>query len=251
MRLKKAVILLLLFSLFLSQPLFAQDSKAADSQNPAEALRSRVDNFISNLGIYNHIIKYIRQEKDKNKAVVLKPVQFIVLFAIDLILSLFCLWLTIFFLTCTKSLLVKPYIWFLFIWNIIFALQLIFFRGAWRFLEFVLVRLRPELTPGILEHFPIALISVGILLYIWLLARTFGFNFYGALGTLFFSHLIYFLLIFLVLILTVKLDTRDLSSAIGQSLGVRNCINGYLADSENITGNKYILHLFRIKAFHL
>lgn len=251
MHLKKAVILLLLFSLFLSQPAFAQDSKTADSQNPAEALRSRVDNFLSNLGIYNHIIKYIRQGEGKNRTVVLKPEQFIVLFAIDLVLSLLCLFLTIFFLTRTKSLLIKPYIWFLCIWNIAFALLLIFFRGAWRFLEFALVRLEPDLAPNIIEHFPIALISVGILLYIWLLARTFGFNFYGALGTLFFSHLIYLLLIFLALALTVKLDARDLSSAIGQSLGVRNCINSYLTDSENITGNKYILHLFRIKAFHL
>jgi hypothetical protein len=83
------------------------------------------------------------------------------------------------------------------------------------------------------------------------LARTFGFNFYGALGAFLYSHLIYFLLIFLALALTVKLDARDLSSAMTQSLGVRNCINSYLADSENITGNKYILHLFRIKAFHL
>jgi len=251
MRLKKAVILLLLFSLFLSQPVFAQNIKTAGSQNPVEGLRSREDNFFSNQSIHNHIIKYIRREKDKYKPVVLKPAQFIVLSAIDLILSLFCLWLTIFFLTCTKSLLVKPYIWFLSIWNIAFALQLMFFRGVWRFLEFALVRLRPELTPGILELFPIALISVGILLYIWLLARSFGFNLFGALGTLFFSHLIYFLLIFLVLTLTVKLNAGDLSSAMTQSLGVRNCINSYLADSENITGNKYILYLFRIKVFHL
>lgn len=247
MYMKKAVILLLLLSLFFSQPVSAQEYRRGSSQNPIVALQAKADSFLSNLAIYNRIMNYIWQERGK-KATVLSLAETAVLFAVDLLLSLFCLWLTIFLLTRVKTLVLKSYLWFLLAWNITFAIQILFFRGAWRFLQFAITRLEPNSAGPVLEHYPLVLISVAALLYIWLLCRTLGLNFSGGVGTFLISHFVYFTLIFLVLALTAKLDVN---STARQGLGIRPTIRNYLVDSDNITSGKYLFTLFRIKPFHL
>jgi hypothetical protein len=250
MNMKRTAILMFLFSLFLNQLVYAQDNKATDVQNPVLAIKSKVDNFLGSLDIYSRAINYIRQEKENKKNIVLQPEESTLSFTVDLVLSMLSLWLTILLLVQIKTFFIKSYLWFLLAWNIAWFFELIFFKGAWSFFNVLVIRFEPSYGPVIQEHFPIVLFILAALIYIWLLARVFGFNFFGALGTFLVSHLAYFVIIFIILTVVKVPGAKRWQALFGKSLGIRPSINSYITDSENITTDKNILYLIRIKPFH-
>jgi len=204
-----------------------------------------------NIGIYNRAINYIQQEIEAKDAVRLDLRETVVLFIASLFLSLLSLWLAIFFMSEMKIVAAKKYLWFLFIWNVTWVVILILSKVSWGILNFLVISTRQDLGPLILIHFPLILIIFTMLIYIWLLARSFSFNFFGALGVFFTSHLVYFVMIFLILSSTRIFGSERLYLSARQGLSIRQVIRSYIMDSQKIAQRKDLLSLVRIKAFHL
>ena len=250
---RRTLILLFVISLLLSQFTLAKDTKGTDFKKQLRSFQTQFEGYLGSLDIYNRIINYIQKERnveDKNP-IAQDPGASAVLFVADLVLSLFCLWITIFFLTEMKITAIKKYLWFVFIWNVAWVVELLISKGAWGILDFMVIRLRPDLGPVILDRLPIILIVATILMYIWLLARTFSLNFLGALGVFFASHLVYFVIIFIILAATNNPGAERLHTAVKQNLSLQQAARNYILDSQNIARNANILSFVRIKAFHL
>lgn len=206
--------------------------------------------FLKKPNLYSHIINYLHKEKTIAKSSKLEPADFIVLALTDLLFSLFCLWLAILLLTGMKNLWVKRYLWFLFIFNLTWLIFLLLFKFAWEALDFMIVKLRPDLGPLIIDNFSLVVIITAGLIYIWLLARIFSLSFFSALGTFLISHLLYFSIIFLC-ILFVSPKESKLFNLVKENLGIRPIIQSYLLDINKITSGKNILTLVRIRPFRL
>ncbi len=249
---RRTLILLFVISLLLSQFTLAKDTKGTDFKKQLRSFQTQFEDCLGSLDIYNRIINYIQKERKANKTIpALDPGESVVLFVADLVLSLFCLWITIFFLTEMKITAIKKYLWFVFIWNVAWVVELLISKGAWGILDFMVIRLRPDLGPVILDRLPIILIVATMLMYIWLLARTFSLNFLGALGVFFASHLVYFVIIFIILAATNNPGAERLHTAVKQNLSLQQAARNYILDSQNIARNANILSFVRIKAFFL
>ena len=200
--------------------------------------------------IYTQIIDYLRKERGVETPYNFTLTEFIIFFVIDLGLSLFCLWAAILLLVAVKVRFAKTFPWFLFIFNFTWLLMLLFFRLFWQSFGLLLVRLQADLAPAMIDNFSFFIIIIACLIYIWLLARTFSLNFFGALGVFLASHIFYFLIIFLFFLTVTIKDNRFFNLA-KENLGIKPVIKSYLSDVNNVTSNKSVLELIRIRAFHL
>lgn len=239
MRKKKLFIGILI--LFFGATLFV--TLAAQGQNNVE-VSSSVEN------LYTKVIDYLRNEREAENPFNFTTTEFILFFIIDLLLSLFCLWVAVSLFTLIKIPFLKTFPWFLFIFNFSWFLILLLFKLVWQSFGIFLVRLEADLAPIIIDNFSFFIIIIACLIYIWLLARTFNLNFFGALGLFLASHLFYFLIIFLFFSFVTVKENR-LFHLMNENLGIKAVIKSYLSDVNNITSNKSILDLIRIRAFHL
>jgi hypothetical protein len=251
MNFKKTLTLLFIIALFLNQFALAQDKAWGNLSKDINSWRTRLENFLANLDIYNRAINYIQEEREAKDVVKLNLQETLVLFIADLVLSLLSLWLVIFFMTEMKIVAAKKYLWFLFIRNVTWFVIVILSKIAWGILDFLVISTRQDLSPLVSINFPLILIIFTVLIYIWLLARSFSLNFFGALGVFITSHLVYFMIIFIVLGSIHRFASEGLYLPARQVLGIRQVIRSYIMDSQKIAQRKDLLSLVRIKAFHL
>jgi len=200
--------------------------------------------------IYTQAIDYLRLERQAEAPANFTLVEFILFFALDLILSLFCLWAAVTLFSLIEVSFFRTFPWFLFIFNFTWFLILLLFRLAWMSLGLFLIRLQADLAPIIVDNFSFFIIIIACLIYIWLLARAFSLKFFGALGVFLTSHLFYFLIIFLFFSFVTIKENRFFNSA-KENLGIKPVIKSYLSDVDNVTSAKSVLDLIRFRAFHL
>lgn len=208
------------------------------------------EKFLKKPGVYSTIINFLRHEESAEKA---KPLSFddtVILLSGDFVFSLVCLLLALLLLIGIKSLDIKNFFWFFFVVNISWFICMLLFRMCWDVLDFLVVRLRPDLGPAIVDSLSLIMIIVSGLVYIWILARTFHLNFLGALGVVFVSHLLYLLTIFLFFTF-VNLEQNSLFSLFKQNIGARPVIDSYLSDIKKITSGNDILSFVRMRAYHI
>jgi hypothetical protein len=203
--------------------------------------------FLKNPDIYNGLINYIH-EGVKAAPPNLGIAEFLFIFSVDLLFSLGCMYLAMLCLRIRAN--VKQYAWFLFIWNSGWFIFLLGFRGIWEALDYLVIRLDPGLLGVIADNFSISLIFAAVLVYIWLLARTFSLGFFGASGLFFLSQLFYFAVIF-TLFLFLPLQEGGFLKSAQETLGLKPAINSYLADVVKILSRQNVLLLIKIKPYHL
>ncbi|MFH0790879.1 MAG: hypothetical protein V2A64_04525 [Candidatus Omnitrophota bacterium] len=203
-------------------------------------------------GIYNETVNYLRKERKSNRFLKLDLKDMIIFSAADLFISLFCLWITLALLTAATDFAFKKYRWFLFISNLTYLLFLLALKLFWKSLEFLTIRLQPNLELQVIDSFTLFVIIAAALIYIWLLARTFQLNFFGASGTFLISHLLYFLIILgLLFIFRIALKEDNFLNSAKENLGIKLIIQSYLSDIHKITSGCQIWDLIRIKMFHM
>lgn len=208
------------------------------------------EEFLKQPRLYSSIINYLRKERKAERSFNYSPRDFVVLAAVDLFLSLFCLWLAMFVLTATKSLSVKRYLWFIFIFNFIWFIFLMLCRIGWQILDFLIIRLRPDLGAAFVDNLSLVAIVFAGIIYLWPLARTFGLNFYGALGVFSVSHLFYFLIIVLFFIFAGPKENM-IFNLVKENLGIRQVLQSYLSDVDKVISGQNALSFIRIRPFHL
>ncbi len=203
--------------------------------------------FLKSPDIYNWLLNYIH-EAGKAGPVSLGIAESLVLFGIDLTLSFLCLYLSISALRIRAR--AKQYAWFLFIWNFGWFIFLLIFKGIWEVLDYLVIELQPQLLGVVTDNFSIVVIFTAVLVYIWLLARTFSLGFFGATGLFFTSQAAYFAVIF-TLFLFIQSPESGLLRAAQETLGLKPAVNCYLADIAKILSRQNILLLVKVKPYHL
>ena len=250
MNFKRTFILLFIITLFWTQFASAKDLAWDNLSKETNSWLAKAEEFMANLDVYNRVMNYIQQEREAKDAVNLNPMETVILFIADLVLSLLSLGLAIFFIANLKIVAAKKYLWFLYVWNVARLVILLLSQVGWRVLDFLVISIRQDLGPVISNHLPLILIIFTVLIYIWLLARSFNLNFFGALGVFITSHLIYFVIVFIILGSIHTFAPLGLYLPARQSLNPRKLTRDYIMDSQKIAQGQSALFLIRIKAFH-
>lgn len=198
---------------------------------------------------YSRITSYLGTERKTTLTHKLLPKDFILLTLIDTCLSLFCLWFTILLLLKSKKLIIKNYLWFLGVFNFAWFICLLIFKGFWQILVFLIIKDHPELQLSIIDSFSFFVIATAVSIYLWLLARTFKLNFFGALGTTLIFHSIYFVIILSLSFISPK--DNKLFNSIEKHLGMKTFVHNYLLDVKKISTQKNLLSYIRFRPFHL
>lgn len=232
----------LLVFLFITTVFIGLSARADDGKEYEQSLKQP--------SLYSSVVTYLRGEQKAGKTQIPTFNDSVILLGADLVFSLLCLWLTVFLIIGKKFASIKNFAWFIFSINISWFVFLLLYRMCWDVLDFLVIRLRPDLGPSITDSFSIIIIIVSVLIYIWLLARTFHLNFPGALGTFFVSNLSYLLVIFLVFTF-VNLEQDRLFILFKENLGIRAIVRSYLSDVKKITSSRDILSFIRIRPYHL
>ena len=168
---------------------------------------------------------------------------------IDIVLSIVCLWTALYFVAGIRELEVKHYFWFLAALNAGWFAVLIFNYCCWGMLDFLVLRLRPELKGGMADFFSVAIVIESMMLYVWLIARNFSLNFFGALGAFLVSQSIYYVVLFIFSVAAPK--TCFYCNIVNMHLGFISCAREYLYDVFKISSHQGLLSLLRFRAFHM
>ncbi|MCM8801082.1 MAG: hypothetical protein NC912_03600 [Candidatus Omnitrophica bacterium] len=246
---KKILIFLILISVILNQSLYAQHMQQVFKIKPP-SLKEKIDEFIASLNLYNRIITYIQNVRAIESEKDVKPSLFKTSNIIDIFLSFFSLFIVMYFFMHLKNMRIRKYLWFIFIWNIAWFVELFVLRGVWSVLNLIL-GLRPDLEQVIQDNSCLIFIIVSSLIYIWLLARSFSLDFKGALSTFLASHLIYFIFAFLAIQITLSLGLKRFHYAFKQDLGAYPIFRDYIMDNTYLAKEQSVLSLLKIKGFHL
>ena len=215
-----------------------------------ENVVSKIDTGVSGTltGSMDFLHKVVREEGEKvpQKMDIKETV---ILTVGNLVLSLLCLVLAVFLVTKVPA--SQKYLWFLFIFNVSWFIMVIIAKGVWATLDYLVIKLEPALAGGIYDHFFIIFVIVTMLIYIWLLARTFGLNFYGALGSFLVAHFIYFFVVAFFLAVFSPYNESRVFSLIGENIGIRSVIRSYVGDMNSISHNADIGSFVKFKYYHL
>lgn len=206
------------------------------------------EQYLKSPGFYSKVVNFIR-DTQKGKKTVPSNTDFFTIQAADLLISGFLFWVGLKIITKSWRLAIKQYLWFLFIFNAFWFISLILFRTCWNILDFLIVRLRPDLTTAIVDGFSVCVLAAAVLIYIWLIARTFQLGFYNSLSLAFIFHLLYFLVIFA----TARIDSKNnrfLETA-GKTLGFRAVIDSYLSDVGKVTTGVSVVKMLRFRPYHI
>jgi hypothetical protein len=229
------VVLILVNGLFFTGKSLAEDFSLDESAGTPTFIKSVINYFHS-------------ESKLADKTPMLKLSDAIVVFIVDLVISLFCLWLALVLLPGAKAFVPVKYAWLLLFWNLSWYVILVVLNFIWIMLSFLVVRLRPDLKLGIIDFLTTVAFITAICLFIWVLARTFSLNFKGALGTFLLAHLLYALLIFLI---SLGPQESRFFELVKENLGVRPALRNYIADVAKITSDKGMDKLLRVRGYRL
>jgi len=195
--------------------------------------------------VYAQVAQIFPQGESASQSLENTAIQFV----FDLILSWGCLWLALLMFTGEKTLRFKCYGMFLLALNIAFFVLSLIAKGAWEVLDFLVIKIQPDLLGSILDKFLIAVPLLAIVFYVWLLARNFGMTSIGAIGTFLFSHLFYCGAVYLIFTYAI---TQPVGFNISKNTyGIQPIVHGYIADVDNIISNNSVLSFFRLRPFHL
>lgn len=233
-----AVVFFFIVTLFIKAPVRAEDGKDYDKY------------IKENRGFYAMVINFLRAEQKEKKTIAPAFNDYALLFGVDLVFSLFCLFLALFMLIGKKVTTIKNFCWFIFIINVLWFVFLVLYQIAWNLMDYLVIKLRSDLGAPFADSFSFIAIVIGILLYIWVLARTFHLSFYGSLGAFLFSHLCYLVIIFVVFSFVTPGQDRTLT-LLKENLGASSIIDNYLSDVKKITSNQPMSSLLRVRPYHL
>lgn len=208
------------------------------------------EQYLKKPSLHSTVINFLRKERKVAKPVDFDIKDYAIIFSADFFLSALCLWLAIYFVTWKKTLITKPFVWFLFVINFGWFIFLLVLKVIWQILDFLVIKLRPELGALVLDNFSLILIIIAVLIYIWFLARTFELTFFGALKTLLFSHVPYLVIIF-VFFLIFDFKENSLFELAKHKLGAKAIIRSYILDTQKISSGADVLTYIRIRPYHL
>ncbi|MDD5730463.1 MAG: hypothetical protein PHN57_04980 [Candidatus Omnitrophica bacterium] len=239
---KKILILLVIFYLFSALP-GACIAVSTAQKNP--------DNSAKISGFHDWLVNFVKTEEEAQKPEQKLSLQeTIFLTAADLVFSVFCLWLAMLIYTGEKSVNFKMYCWFLFILNFSWFVILLLFKVVWRSLDYLVLKLQPDMYTPVEQNFSLFVLGAAIAVYIWLLARTFNLKFYGAVGTFFVSHLVYFSVLYLC-VTFIPLQDNSILKLLSDNLGAKPAIAGYISDIHKITSHDNVASMLRLRVYHL
>ena len=209
---------------------------------------SGVQNSIGNFNPYEWISNKIRAAKEQEHVQVTSKEQ-VVIYIVDLIISFLCTWFALWTYTMEAAL-SKKYLWFLVSFNILGVIFLLGFQVCWEMLSYLVIRLQPDLSEGIQGGLCLIMIVSAIGMYIWLLARNFNLQFFGAARTFFISHALYAVLI-AVFFMMISPGEKTMLGRAGKNLGFESIIQSYVSDLHTIVTHEPLTSLVRIRAYHL
>jgi len=221
--------------------------QATDKVSLAEQkVSNRIDSFIKNSLSY---LTGLAQEEKGKELPRLEPKDAVILTVGNLVLSLFCLLLAISLIA--KASVPKKYLWFLFIFNITWLIVTLIAKGVWSSLDYLIIKLQPDLAPRFYDHFLLYFVIATILVYVWLLARTFNLNFFGAVGSFVVAHIAYFFIVAFVFSVYRPSVQNALYLAARETTGARGVMASYIGDMNSITTHTSIYSFIKIKYFHI
>lgn len=199
--------------------------------------------------VYDSIINFLRSVGE-DSAPPLGGYAAVGVFLFEFVVSCMSLWLALWLFTGEKKFVVPRYLWFWGALNVYWYGILIFLKGAWMVLEYLVIRLQPDIVGNVMDKFIPAVVIFSLVLYVWLLARTFGLTFLGSWGVLLASHLIYFIVIFFLAIIVFPVG-GEVFDTLKDHVGIRPIAYGYLSDVEKITSTSEVFYYIRARVFHL
>jgi hypothetical protein len=226
-------------------------ANAADVQStPADKQQTEAaGNLLEESTVYNSIVGYL-QKIDDAPWVQGGLEESVFYFIVDLFFSLFCLWVAVWLFTREIKFVARRYFWFIIFFNLCWFCMLIFLKGAWMVLDYLVIRLQPDTIGVVLNNYISAVFVIAFIMYVWVLARTFGLTSLSSIGTLVVSHLVYLIVVFLVLAFVFPAGSPQFN-AVRNYFGFKPIIYGYLTDIEHAVSSNNILDLVRIRPFHM
>ncbi|MDD2702423.1 MAG: hypothetical protein PHC33_00200 [Candidatus Omnitrophica bacterium] len=222
---------------------------AEDAQNEPAGQSESVVRPLEKSTVYNSIVEYLQKVDDTSwEQGGLE--QGVFYFVVDLFFSFFCLWVSLWLFTREIKLVFRRYFWFIFFFNLSWFCMLVFLKGVWMVLDYLVIRLQPDTIGVVLNNYISAVFVIALIIYVWILARTFGLTSLTAVGTLAVSHLFYLTIIFLVLSFAFPAESPQFN-AVRNYFGFKPIVYGYLSDIEKAVSGNNILDFVRIRPFHL
>ena len=206
------------------------------------------DNFIAHHSIYRGIVMYFNYARETMSTYSFGYRDLIFMISVDLPLSLLFLWMGLHSLSGRRKLEIKSYLWFLFAVNIGRFLSFLFFYLMWIIFKNSVIVLKPQWEAPFLDVFSMYAISMFFVVYVWLLARTFELEFFGALKVFFVSHILYCAVAALAVF---AIPDNRVASFIDKNMGLKPIIQGYLRDVGKISQGDNAFSLIRIRTYHM
>ncbi len=210
--------------------------------------KSSYETFLFQHDFYRNIVIYFRYAKEVIKEFTFDYNDLLLMIIVDLPFSLLCLWLALYSLPTRQPYEFKNYIWFLFAINIGRFIGFLFFKGVWMAIEGVVINFKPHWRLPFTEAFYLYVILSWVIVYIWLLARTFKLSAFGAARTFVISHLIYCSVVYAFVLFV---PDKRIASFVNKNMGLRTIVQSYILDVDKIAQRAPFLSLIRIKSFHM
>ena len=204
--------------------------------------------FMKEGSTYAKLADFLRFEQKHVDAGKTDPRYTALVYAVDFLFSALCLWTAVVVMTGVKVVDVKKYLWFIVGVTLCWYFVLLGFKMFWGMLDFLVLRLRPELKDALVDFFSISMLVMAALTYIWLLARTFTLGFMGALSVFALSHIFYFAVLFIFAAVAPK--NNYFCELIRMHLGLGPSIQAYLRDLYRLVSGSNILMLLRLRFYH-
>jgi len=214
----------------------------AFSQEPSSALpRESLTDMMS---------KYVSVQRNSVQMRSFSWLDLVATILVDLPLSCFCFWLMLWLFKGVNDLSIMKLLSFLLVYNISRFMAFIFFKGLWWTLDFFVIRLDPSLKTIIADYFFIVFFVGMILLYIWILARSFKLDFIETVKVSLASHLAYFLIVFLVTRF-INFESNQYLKLVNKNIGLAPIVQTHLIDAAKIVEKKSLLSLIEFRPFHI
>jgi len=216
--------------------------------NVLAADMSVYNKFIAQHSLYRSIVMYFNYAKETMSTYSFDYRDLIFMIGVDLPLSLLFLWMGLRSLSGRRKQEIKGYLWFLFAVNISRFLSFLFFYAVWVAIKSSIIVLKPAWEAPFSDVFSMYAISMFFVVYVWLLARSFKLEFFGALKVFFVSHVLYCAVAALAVF--VIPDNR-IASFINKNMGFKPIVQGYLRDVGKISQGDNAFSLIRIRTYHM
>jgi hypothetical protein len=212
-------------------------------------------NWLLSLDFGDSLKKYIGSIKDEafsseNQTKAVDLTDMAAVFLVDLLLSGFCLWLSIWILFKSPKLVLRVYLWFVLIINLSLTIILIIFKIAWKAINTLVISQAPELETVILDKFAYFLLITAVIVFIWLMARSFNLHFFGTLEAFFVSQALYLLLVFIIIV-SVGNSAEGISKMARENFGIKHNLRTYFSEMHSVAYGKSFFNLQKMRVYHL